>query len=51
MAEAKNVNGNYSSDLQLHVIAKRGNKSKEIAGRNRSPGYCMQSFKWKNVVC
>ena len=33
MAEAENVNGNYISDLQLHVITKRGNKSEEIAGR------------------
>ena len=33
MAEAKKVNSSYISDQLLHVIAKRGNRSEEIAGR------------------
>lgn len=32
VVEAKNVIGSYIFDLQSHVIAKRGNCSKEIAG-------------------
>ena len=47
MAEAKDVNGSYISDLRSHVIAKRGNKNEESAGRNRSPGCCIQSFNRK----
>ena len=38
------------ADLQLHVIAKRGNKGKEIAGRNRSPGYCMKSCELRKTL-
>ena len=58
--EAKNVNSSYIFDLWSHVIAKRGNRSQEIAGRwqnnslcqrNMSSGCCVQSFEQKNIVC
>ena len=57
--EAKNVNSSYIFDLWSHVIAKRGNRSQEIAGRwqnksvcqrNMSPGCCVQSFEQENIV-
>ena len=40
MTEAKNINIRYIFDLKSHVIAKRGNCSKEIAGRWKNNSVC-----------
>ena len=53
VTDAKNVNNSYLFYLWFQVVAKCGNRSKEIARRwqnnslcqrNRSPGCCTQSF-------
>ena len=40
MTEAKKINIRYIFDLKSHVIAKRGNCSKEIAGRWKNNSMC-----------
>ena len=47
MTKAKNFNDSYIFDLRSHVIAKRGNRSEEIAGQNNSS--CQRNVSKLNV--
>ena len=44
LTEAKNGNFSYIFDLRLHVIAKSGNGSQEIAGRLQNNSLCQTNM-------
>ena len=51
MMEAKNVNGSYIFRLPSHDIAKRGNRSEEIAGTDDKITACVKETCLLDVVC
>ena len=51
VTEAKSVNVNYNFDLRSHFISKRGNVSKEIAGRWQNTSLCQTNIvSWVSYV-